>query len=125
MSQTPHTPDNLTDVSEFIADLDGGHFERMLAVALSQSAAAAIDHNPRGKAKSKVTLDFTIEQIAGTQQVRMSHRLIFKKPTSTGRSTDEAEGHTVWHVGKGGKLSLAQPSLLDKESRSKQTRIQD
>lgn len=32
-----------TDVSEFITDLDGGQFERMLSVALSQSAAAAVD----------------------------------------------------------------------------------
>ena len=37
------SPAAATDISEFMTDLDGGQFERMLSVALSQSAAAAVD----------------------------------------------------------------------------------
>ena len=38
----------------------------------------------------------------------------------SGSASEEAKGATVMHVGRFGKLSLAQPSLLDTE---KQTRI--
>lgn len=37
-----------TDVAEFITDLDGGQFERLLSIALSQTAAAVVDHDKKG-----------------------------------------------------------------------------
>lgn len=98
-----------TDVGEFITDLDGGMFDRMLSIALSQSAAAVIDH---GK-KAQVVIKLDIERIPGTQQVRLAHGLKFTKPTGTGKSSEETDGATVLYVGKFGALSLAQPSLLD------------
>lgn len=102
-----------TDVSEFITDLDGGQHELILSQALSESAAACVDF---GK-KSEVTVKYTIQQIPGTHQVRIQHDTKFKRPTSMGSLIQETGGATVLHVGKYGALSLAQPSLLEKESR--------
>lgn len=102
-----------TDVPEFITDLDAGMFERLLSQALSETAAAAVDHGRVGE----VTVKFKIERIAGTQQVRMQHDLRFSKPTSLGKSSEETSSATVLYVGKFGALSLAQPSLLENERR--------
>lgn len=104
-----------TDVSEFMTDLDGGMFERILSQALSETAAASIDHGKVGE----VSIKFKIERIAGTHQVRLQHDVKFSKPTSMGRASEETSGATVLHVGKYGRLSLAQPSLLDNERQSK------
>lgn len=106
----PETTAAATDVGEVISELDGGMFERMLSIALSQTAAAVIDRAKVGE----VTIKFKLEQIAGTHQLRLAHTLKFTKPTMTGRSSEETEGATVLHVGKYGALSLAQPSLLEK-----------
>lgn len=100
-----------TDVAEFITDLDGGQFERLLSIALSQTAAAVVDHDKKGA----VTIKLQIERIEGTHQVRIAHTLTFTKPTSMGKSSEETDGATVLHVGKFGALSLAQPSLLERE----------
>lgn len=102
-----------TDVSEFITDLDGGMFERILSQALSDTAAAAVDHGKVGE----VTVKFKIERISGTQQVRMQHDVKFKKPTSMGTASEDTSGATVLYVGKYGALSLAQPSLLSDPAR--------
>ena len=98
-----------TDVAEFITDLDGGQFERLLSIALSKVAAAVIDYEKKGS----VSVTFTFERIAGTHQVRVAHDLKFSNPTSMGKASEETSGASVLHVGKYGALSLAQPSLLD------------
>ena len=105
-----------TNVPEFMGELDGGQLEHMLSVALSEVAAAVVDREKKGE----VALSFKIEHIKGTSQVRIEHITKFKKPTMSGAASEEAKGATVMHVGRFGKLSLAQPSLLDNE---KQTRI--
>jgi len=97
-----------TDVPELISDLDGGVFERVLSKALSETAAAVIDHGKVGE----VSVKFKIECIAGTYQVRLQHDVKFKRPTSMGSASEETSSATVLHVGKFGCLSLAQPSLL-------------
>ena len=100
-----------TDVGEFITDLDGGVFDRKLSIALSQVAAAVVDHEKAGEVS--VSMKFT--RIDGTSQVRCAHTLKFNKPTMDGKSSEEETRATVLHVGKFGALSLAQPSLLEKE----------
>jgi hypothetical protein len=99
-----------TDVSSFLTDLDAGLFEVILSKALSEVAAATIDHNKVGE----VSVKFKFERIAGTHQVRLQHDVKFMKPTSMGKAGEETSGATVLHVGKFGALSLAQPSLLEK-----------
>lgn len=119
MNQRPDTTRAATDVGEFITDLDGGTFEHKLSVALSEVAAAVIDHERKGE----VTIKFTFSRIDGTHQARCDHVLKYVKPTKDGKAGEEEERSTVLHVGRFGKLSLAQPSLPGTES--KQTRIPD
>ena len=112
MSTTHTKPDTTaaaTDVSEFISDLDGGQFERLLSVALSQVAAACVDREKKGE----VVLKLKFEPIKNTSQVAIEHELKFTKPTSSGKAYEQATRTTVVHVGRYGALSLAQPSLLD------------
>jgi len=116
----PSRPESAaTDVPEFITDLEGGLFEIVLSKALSDTAAAAVDHNKKGE----VIVKFKIEQIMGTHQVRIQHDLKFSKPTSMGRVSEETSGATVLHVGKYGALSLAQPPLFSQDQSQNQTRI--
>ncbi len=110
----PATHTATTDVAEFIAELDGGHFDRMASVALSNTAAGVVDHERKGK----VTITLVFEPVKGTAQVRVSHITKFEKPTMSGTAWEEARGATVMHVGRAGKLSLAQPSLLEKQQQS-------
>lgn len=116
MSTTQSKPDTTaaaTDVSEFISDLDGGQFERLLSVALSQVAAAVVDREKKGE----VVLKLKFDPIKGTHQINIEHELKFTKPTSSGKAFEQATRNTVLHVGRYGALSLAQPSLLEKQSK--------
>lgn len=99
----------VTDVSEFVSDLDAGVLERQLSVALSQSAAAAVDNQKQ----AEVTLKLVLKPIPGTHQVHVQHTLVFKKPTATGKTAEEASQTTTMHVGKFGRLSLSPESQLD------------
>lgn len=104
-----------TDVGEFITDLDGGQFERMLSVALSQSAAAAVDK----QRVAEVTIKLKLKPIGGSHMVHVGHSLHFKKPTDAGETQEKAERTTTLHVGKYGKLTLvpeSQTSFLDKQT---------
>ena len=100
-----------TDVEAFVTDLEGGQFANMLSVALSQTAAAVVD---RGK-KGKVVVEFEIDDIPGTHQVRVEHYIKFTQPTERGKLIKDSSGATVLYVGKGGKLSLAQQQLFSDE----------
>lgn len=103
----------VTDVGEFITDLDGGVFDRKLSIALSQVAAATVDNDKTGE----VTVKLTFQRIPGTSQVRCEHTLKYVKPTMDGKAGEEEKRSTVLHVGKFGALSLAQPSLMGKPSK--------
>ena len=89
--------------------------ERLLSIALSQTAAAVVDNGKKGEVK----VTFQVERIPGTHQVRVGHVLKFTKPTSMGRSMEETDGATVLYVGKFGALSLAQPDLFDTGAQKK------
>jgi hypothetical protein len=110
----PETTAAVTDVSEFMSDLDGGQLERKLSVALSQTAAAVIDNGRAGEVK----LIFSFKRIEGTHQVALEHKLIFARPTLDGKATEEEKRVTVMHVGKFGRLTLVPESqipLLDRQ----------
>lgn len=109
------SPAAATDIAEFMTDLDGGQFERMLSVALSQSAAAAIDNQKT----AEVTIKLKLKPIGGSHMVHIDHTLTFKKPTDAGETSEKAQRTTTLHVGKFGKLTLvpeSQTSFLDKQS---------
>jgi hypothetical protein len=108
----------VTDVESFVTDLEGGLAAQQLSVALSETAAAVVDHNKKGS----VTLKLDFELIKGTRQVRVEHKVTFERPTSTGKAGETASGASVLHVSKGGRLTLAQPDMYHEEER-RQTRI--
>ena len=103
-----------TDVSEFILDLDGGQFERMLSIALSQVAAGAVDNKKVGK----VSLEFEVKPITGTHQVHVTHTLKFTRPTADGKASEEVTRKTALHVGKFGRLTLAPENQMAMFDRS-------
>jgi hypothetical protein len=105
-----------TDVEEFLTDLDGGVFSTKLSVALSQVAAATVDHDREGK----VTIELSFKKIPGTAQVHCAHLLKFTKPTLDGKASEEEKRTTALHVGKFGKLSLAPENQLSMFPKSSQ-----
>ncbi|WP_440105667.1 hypothetical protein [Acidovorax sp. BL-A-41-H1] len=92
-----------TDVAEFITDLDGGQFERMFSIALSQVAAGTCDNDGKGE----VNVKFTFSKVPGASQVICTHQLKFSRPTQGGRASEETSRKTALHVGKFGRLTLA------------------
>lgn len=103
-----------TDVGEFITDLDGGIFDRKLSIALSQVAAATVDHDKAGE----VIVKLSFKKIPGTTQVHIGHQLKFTKPTADGKASEEETRTTAMHVGRFGALSLApanQLAFLDRQ----------
>lgn len=92
-----------TDVGEFITDLDGGQFDRMLSVALSQVAAGTCDNDGTGE----VNVKFKFTKVPGAHQVICAHTLKFVRPTADGKASEEATRKTALHVGKYGRLTLA------------------
>lgn len=113
MSTTNQSTTAATDVGEFIADLDGGVFDRKLSIALSQVAAASVDNDKAGE----VSVKFTFTKIPGTTQVHCAHLLKFTRPTLDGKASEEEKRTTPLHVGKFGRLTLApenQMAFLDR-----------
>jgi len=98
--------------------LDGGVFERKLALTLSQVAASAVDNSREGI----VTIRLAFKQIPGTTQVFCKHLLKFERPTLNGTASEKEERVTPLHVGKYGRLSLApenQMSFLERDGKVK------
>ena len=117
MSKQTQSTAAATNVGEFIEDLDGGVFERTLSVALSQVAAAVIDHAKAGK----VAVQFDLKKVDGTAQVTVAHKLVYTRPTAAGKASEEETRSTVLHVGQYGRLSLVPESQLDLIKRNGET----
>lgn len=98
-----------TDVDAFIGELEAGLFASQLSVALSETAAAVVDHESKKGGKVVITFDF--EHIDGTQQVRIGHAVKFTRPTRFGKRSEECKGASVMHVGKRGSLTVTQPEI--------------
>ena len=104
MSSSNHSSTSAaTDVAEFITDLDGGQFDRMLSIALSQVAAGTCDNDGKGE----VTVKFSFTKVPGAAQVICAHALKFTRPTADGKASEEVTRKTALHVGKFGRLTLA------------------
>lgn len=91
-----------TDVTELLNDLDAGVFAEKLGKALSEVAAAVIDHDKKGT----VTIQLDMKRIGNSYQVAIAHKLAFTRPTSKGKVSEENSTETPMHVGKGGRLTL-------------------
>ena len=113
MSSNHSSTSAATDVAEFLTDLDGGQFERMLSIAISQVAAGTCDND--GKGEVNIKLAFT--KVPGASQVICAHTLKFTRPTADGKAGEEATRKTPLHVGKFGKLTLMPESQFQMFSR--------
>ena len=118
MSNTPNHSSNsaATDVTEFLTDLDGGQFERMLSIAVSQVAAGTCDNDGKGE----VIIKFAFSKVPGAKQVICAHTLKFTRPTADGKASEEATRKTPLHVGKYGKLTLMPESQVQMFTREGQ-----
>jgi len=103
-----------TDVGEFITDLDGGQFDRMLSIALSQVAAGTCDNDGKGE----VTVKFSFTKVPGASQVICAHALKFTRPTADGKASEEVTRKTALHVGKFGRITLAPENQMAMFDRS-------
>ena len=91
-----------TDISNVLAELDAGVFSQKINRALSDTALGVVQNGKVGK----VTITFDLKQIATSNQVNVSHKLTYTKPTGNGKVTEENTTATPMHVGPGGKLTL-------------------
>lgn len=93
---------NATNVEQLLGDLEGGVFAQKLAIALSD-AALAVAHT--GK-KGSVSVSFDMKRIGETNQVEVTHKLSYSKPTAKGKVVEESASSTPLHVGGRGALTL-------------------
>lgn len=90
-----------TNFSDFIADLNAGVFEQQICRAMSDVAGNVVTHGKAGE----LVIRLKIKQIGQSSQVAINHSLKFSVPTARGKITEETEGDTPMHVGRGGKLT--------------------
>lgn len=91
-----------TNVSEMMADLDGGTFEERLGRVISEVAGAVIDNGRAGEVNIKLSL----KRISTSYQVQIDHKLSYKRPTPKGTVSEDTISSTPMYVGTGGKLSF-------------------
>ena len=89
---------DMTDVNEFISDLDAGVFEKKIGAALTDVAYGVVTHGKAGQVV--ITLD--IKQLGNAHQVMVSHQLKYKNPTSKGEVVETDKSSTPMHVGAKG-----------------------
>lgn len=106
MTSTTPQIQGATDVGQFLSDLDGGQFERMLGKALSDVAAGTVDNEGKGS----VVLKLDFEKVPGAHQVICKHSLTYARPTSSGKASEQSTRKTALHVGKYGRLSFVPES---------------
>lgn len=91
-----------TKTQDFIADLDGGVFEEKIGRVLSEVAAGVVAQGRKGS----VTIKFDFKQISESNQVEVSHKLSYDKPTRRGKATEEDTTTTPMYVGNGGDMTI-------------------
>lgn len=91
----------VTDVDQFIDDLDGGVFKRALARGLTDAAANASTFDE----KAKVVVEFVIKP-TGRVTLEVKHFLSVNLPTSNGSIVEKSETSTPMYLGKGGVMTL-------------------
>lgn len=89
---------NITDVQEFITDLDAGVFEKKIGAALTDVAYGVVNHGKAGQVV--ITLD--IKQLGNAHQVMVAHKLKYTNPTGNGEVVETDKSSTPMHVGAKG-----------------------
>lgn len=109
-----------TDVNEFVTDLECGTFEQKLGSVLSDVAAACSDYDKKGE----VTIKLKFRKISNAQ-INITHELQYNRPTGKGTLRENTSSNTVFHVGKGGKMTLLPDTQTDFFKDKKTTAKQD
>lgn len=87
---------------ELVGEFDAGVFEEKITRALREAAQGVIATRKKGK----VAITFDLKVIGDSNQVDVTHRLTYMKPTSKGRVTEDNTTSTPMHVGRNGALSI-------------------
>lgn len=95
-----------TNVDDFVGELEGGIFKERLAIMLTEAALGAVLHNRKGK----VSVNFDISRVNESGQVMVSANMKNTKPTKRGEITEAVKSDTPMWVGKGGVITIEQPS---------------
>lgn len=96
------TKDNAQQLNTLLEDLGGGTFSQKITRALSDVALGVAAHGKKGS----VTIQFDLERIGESNQVKCAHKLKYTKPTGKGKLIEDNTDITPLHVGAGGVLTL-------------------
>ena len=94
-----------------LPDLTAGKFLAKADAALLATAAAVIANGDKGKG-GKVTIEFSMERIGESNQVRFAHSITTTQPTARGKRSETDSTETPLHVGTTGKLTLLPDTQL-------------
>lgn len=92
-----------------LQELDAGVLADKLDAIVREVALNTVEYSD-GKRKGKVSLELTFDRIKDTQQIELSTKLIYTKPTPYGKSGEEETKQQVMYVGKRGRLLFAPES---------------
>lgn len=92
-----------TDIQEFLSNLEGGVLQEALGHIVSD-VAFAVRHND-SRIKGRVNISLSFEKL-NDDQVMVTHKVEFKKPTNKGSISEDRESQTPMFVNKGGELTV-------------------
>jgi len=99
--------DNVIDITDTLRDMNCGIFTDKLSRALRDVAHGVIANGKQGK----VTIQLDLKQVGQGQQVNVSHKLSYAKPTKRGKQTEEDTTETAFYVGRQGLTLLPDNQL--------------
>lgn len=99
--------DRMTNVPDFLGELDAGVFINKIAGALNTAALGVLNNGSKGK----VVLTFDIDRMGNSieeKRVMIKHKLQYITPTLRGKVSEEDTTETPMFVNRGGKLTILQ-----------------
>lgn len=99
------TQSSFPDLRRTLGELDAGGVESMAAHALKDVALSVRDIDDT-RVKGKLMIELTLERAKGGNQLLVSHKVAFAKPTTNGKATEEANGETLMYCASNGQLSV-------------------
>lgn len=99
--------DRMTNVPDFLGELDAGVFMNKIAGALNTAALGVLNNGSKGK----VVLTFDIDRMGNSieeKRVMIKHKLQYVTPTPRGIVSEEDTTETPMFVNRGGKLTILQ-----------------
>ena len=99
--------DRMTNVPDFLGELDAGVFINKIAGALNTAALGVLNNGSKGK----VVLTFDIDRMGNSieeKRVMIKHKLQYITPTPRGKVSEEDTTETPMFVNRGDKLTILQ-----------------